>query len=277
MKLVLIAVIVMVIQGLRAQNGYGEIRGLIKDEEHNPVIGAVVKIIQGGYLLGGTTTDIDGKYVYKPLNAGQYDVIISSMGYSTMKKLKVEVKPSEASYVDFKMKINTLEQVVVLTSIYEEPLIDLSMTQVTSLNVDEFNKSANRGSSLVDVIATVVSDMVQDNSGEYHMRGARNDATEYLIDGIKVTSLNGVPNSAVENLSVISGGVPAMFGDLTSGVIMVTTKDYFSGIRAKRVRESEYAEKIAMKKHDKAEKQEEEKRAKEIEQEKMNDKKAQQS
>ena len=76
-KILLILLTLVMVQFVKAQ-AFGEIRGLIKDDELNPVIGAVVKITQGGYLIGGTTTDVNGKYVYKPLNAGEYEMIVTS-------------------------------------------------------------------------------------------------------------------------------------------------------------------------------------------------------
>ena len=39
----------------------------------------------------------------------------------------------------------------------------------------------------------------------------------------------------MENLAIITGGIPAQYGDNTSGVIIITTKDYFSGIQSQRM------------------------------------------
>ena len=61
-----------------AQSSMGAIKGEILSNENLPVIGATVKITQGGVLIGGTTTDESGRYTYKPLNAGSYDVIVVS-------------------------------------------------------------------------------------------------------------------------------------------------------------------------------------------------------
>ncbi len=269
-KTILILASIGLVQLLKGQTG--EIRGLIKDDNYEPVIGAVVKITQSGYLIGGTTTDVNGKYVYKPLNAGEYELVVTSPMHTTHRINAIPVKPNEASYVDVKMKVNSFGAVDIVAS-YEEPLVDATMIDITSMNATEIAQSANYGDNALNMISNQTSGAVADNEGQWHLHGARADATEYLIDGVKVRSMDGLPNSSIENISLISGGVPAMYGDLTSGVIVVTTKDYSSFMRARRIRDTAYNEKQEYKRQQKISKLEEENRAKEIEQEKQNDKK----
>jgi len=265
LKLLMIPVLMLLVNGLEAQQG--EIRGLIKDDELEPVIGAVVKITQGGYLIGGTTTDLNGKYVYKPLNAGEYEIIVTSPMHSAYHMSKIPVKPNEATYVDVKMTVNTLTTVVI-EGTFEEPMVDATMIDILSIDAKEWNSSVLRTEGVVSAITTMYSGAVTDANGDFHIHGGRAGATEYIIDGVKVMEMSGLPNSSIENVSIISGGIPAMYGDLTSGVIVVTTKDYFSGMRAKRIRDREFAEKQEYKRKKKQERLEEEQRQKEIEQEK---------
>jgi hypothetical protein len=269
-RIVLMLAAMTLVQFLKGQSG--EIRGLIKDDNYEPVIGAVIKITQGGYLVGGTTTDVNGKYVYKPLNAGQYDLIVTSTMHSTHRITDISVKPNEATYVDVKMKVNSLTTVEIVAP-YEEPLVDATMIDITSMNAVEIAQSTNYGDNALNMISSQNSGSVKDGDGVWHLHGARADATEYLIDGVKVRSMDGLPNSSIENISLISGGVPAMYGDLTSGVIVVTTKDYSSFMRDRRIRDTQYSERQEYKRQQKIEKLEKENREKEIEQEKMNDKK----
>ncbi len=269
-KTLMILALIGLVQFTKAQ-GYGEIRGLIKDDELNPVIGAVVKITQGGYLVGGTTTDADGKYVYKPLNAGEYEVIVTSSEHTTLRKTKVPVDPNEATYVDLKMTVNTLSVVIIETE-FEKPMVDATMIDIISMNAEDWNNSVNHTEGALEAISNSYSGAVKDNQGEWHFHGARTGATEYIIDGVRVTEMSGLPNASIENISMINGGVPAMYGDLTSGVIVVTTKDYFSMMRHKNVLETRYKEKREFKNKQKSEKQDEENRKKEIEQEKAKDK-----
>src|SRR5688572_22227687 len=134
-KTLIVAGLVVLLQFVKAQTG--EIRGLIKDDNLDPVIGALVKITSGGYLVGGTTTDAEGKYVYKALDAGEYEIIVTSSMHSTCKKNRVPVKPNEATYVDIKMVVNSFDIVVIETD-YEEPLVDATMIDIVSISREEW-------------------------------------------------------------------------------------------------------------------------------------------
>src|SRR3954471_15931227 len=76
-----------------AQGSPGAIKGQILNMENEPVIGAIIKITQSGVLVGGTNTDADGKYTYKPLNAGNYEVLVQSLETETKRVSEVEVNP----------------------------------------------------------------------------------------------------------------------------------------------------------------------------------------
>jgi hypothetical protein len=266
-KLMLAAIVMVILQTAKAQNALGEIKGIIKDEDLNPVMGAVVKITQGGILLGGATTDENGKYSYKPLNAGEYEVVVTSLEYATHRVSRIEVQTNEATYVDVKLKMNTLA-IVTVEDTYEKPLVDNTIMDIKSVNAEEFRTMSIDRGNFMQAAQAMSSQVVEDGGGGFHFRGSRVDATEYLIDGIKVNQMNGVPAMAVENLSIITGGIPAMYGDLTSGVMVITTKDYFSGMRAKRIRESEMDEKQEFKRKQRREREDETKRKEEIEKEK---------
>ena len=75
----------------------------------------------------------------------------------------------------------------------------------------------------VTVAATTAGIYQRDEGDGVNIRGSRGDATEYYIDGIKVRGSMGVPTSGIER-TVITGGVPAKYGDATGGIISVTTK-----------------------------------------------------
>ena len=64
-------------------------------------------------------------------------------------------------------------------------------------------------------------------SDDLYFKGARADAMVYFVDGVKMSSLKGVPPDAINSISVYTGGVPAKYGDFTGGVIAIETKTYF--------------------------------------------------
>jgi hypothetical protein len=268
-----VALALMALSGLQAsaQGGYGEIRGIIKNTDLEPVPFVTVKILQGNLLVGGTQTDMDGRYKYKPLTPGSYEMVVIEPGHSTQQINKIAVIPNEATYVDVKLRANTLGSVEVVAAPidYTKTGVEKNMYSMKSIDATELmqNASYNRG-DIKGAMASLTSEVIETN-GENHFRGGRGDASGYFVDGVRTLNASTVPGLAIENLTFFSGGVPAMYGDLTSGAIMITTKSYFSGIRDKNMRLAYEKEKEENKKAAEKAKLDEENRKKEIEQEKL--------
>jgi outer membrane cobalamin receptor len=78
----------------------------------------------------------------------------------------------------------------------------------------------------VDLIATMPG--VTKKGGQLYFRGARSDAILYFIDGVKNRGSGlGIPSSAIGEITVYTGGIPAKYGDVTGGIVVVETKSYF--------------------------------------------------
>ena len=85
-------------------------------------------------------------------------------------------------------------------------------------------------------VASTVAGVETDVNGNTSIRGARAENTYYYIDGVKVIGTTNLPKSAIQEVSVITGGVPANYGDVTGGIINITTKgaasSFYGGIEA---------------------------------------------
>jgi hypothetical protein len=138
---------------------------------------------------------------------------------------------------------------------------------IKEINAGDFQVLAIDRGNIVDAVLAISSEASQDSNGDLHVRGSRGDATAYYVDGVRSPGITGVAALSVENVSVITGGIPAQYGDVTSGVIIVTTKDYFGGIQSKRMRDSYITENKERIKREKSALAEEKKRKKEIEEE----------
>ncbi|MDO8999919.1 MAG: TonB-dependent receptor plug domain-containing protein [Bacteroidota bacterium] len=263
--------ILLIASALKANSqGYGEIRGIIKNTSLEPVPFATVKILQGNILIGGAQTDVEGKYKYKPLNPGTYDIIVMESGHITQPVNKIKVIPNEATYVDVKISANTLTTVTVTAKAYDYTKSGVDKTMYTMKSLDATELLQLAGSSRGDikgVLTSITSDVIETN-GEMHFRGSRGGANGYFVDGVRTLDANTIPGLGIENLTVFSGGVPAMYGDVMGGVVIITTKSYFSGIREKNMRHIARQEKYNEQKRIEKAKLDEENRLKEIEEEK---------
>jgi len=173
----------------------------------------------------------------------------------------VKVVPGEATYLNIKMSSNTFTEVVVqgklIVEDYTKTGAETNVYSMKSLDATELmqNSAFERGGDLMSVVTSMASDVVEDAQGGFHFRGGRSDANAVFIDGVKALDMGTLPALSLENVTVFTGGVPAMYGDVLGGVVIVTTKSYFSGIREKNMRNRRMDEK----RKEKKERQEEEK------------------
>lgn len=211
------------LQQTSAQN-LGGLRGQVIDTiTGETVVGANVYVMVGEQMRG-TTTDIDGRFILKPLEPGTYTLNVSFTGMK--KQLLVKVKPDQLTFVpDIFLADSMMDEIVV--SDYANPLIDPNETSVQTVTYKEIKNSPNLR-DVKKLSASMNSGIMVTESGDAYVRGSRSDAAIYFVDGVKVTSGSiNVPGAAIGSLTVYTGGVPAKYGDVTSGVIIIETRSYF--------------------------------------------------
>ena len=220
----------------------GEIRGRITDEMGQPAIGALVKVMVANQEVTGTVCDAEGNYSIKPIEAGKYDLLITFPQYKPERVEGVWVRNEEATYIDAELKPYGLDSAVVVRG-YVKPVIDVGVVDIHTIGAEEMARMAVDRGDIKSALVNKSSDVYQDpNDGMLYVRGARKEATQYIIDGEKLIGSMEVPATAIQSASIITGGIPAAYGDLTGGVVIITTKDYFSGMREKNIWQRDRAE-----------------------------------
>ncbi len=217
-----------------AQIGY--IAGKVIDENKEPVIGAIVRVTEGGVAKGGATTDVDGNYTIKPLQAGRYELEVTYTGYKKNVTSGVLVNPDQGSTVNVKMEVSkatNLAEATVTASKYEAPLID-PFKNVGTLTRENIKNLPTRNTS---DFASLTPGVYQGKSGgNVNIGGSRSEGTLYIIDGVQVNGASSINQSPdlIDQMQVYSSGVPAKYGDASGGVISITTrgvsKDFTGGI-----------------------------------------------
>ena len=208
-----------------AQNNSGSIKVTLKDKGNNEAIPfANVVAYQNGVQVGVGTTNMDGECVIKPLPPGKYDVKGVYVGYQASEVKGVLVGEGKTAYVNIGLSNGEgvkLDEVEIVT--YQVPLIDPDMKQGQTVDREQYQNMATK--DINSVAATTAGVYQADEGSSINVRGGRDGATTYFIDGIKVVGgLSGLPQQSIEQINVITGGLPAMYGDATSGVISVTTR-----------------------------------------------------
>jgi hypothetical protein len=219
-----------------AQSG-GVLKGKVVDKSNNEAIPfANVALISGGQVVISTVSDINGDYTLKPVPAGKYNLKSTYVGYQTQEVAGLVVVDGKTVYEDVNLTPTSTQLDVVEIVDYVEPLIDPDTKSGGTVTREEFQ---NMPSKDINSVASTTAGVFQKDEGTaLNIRGARQEGTAYYIDGQKVIGGSKVPQSSVEQLTVITGGTPAMYGDNTGGIISITTRgpknEYFGSVEAIR-------------------------------------------
>ncbi|MFN7116676.1 MAG: carboxypeptidase regulatory-like domain-containing protein [Saprospiraceae bacterium] len=197
--------------------------GKVTDQDNGePISFGNVVLYKNGVFTTGTETDADGNYLFSNIDPGTYDVEVSYIGYATQRVTGVKVLAGKTNKADVKLSSGGIVLGEVVVTEYKVPLVQQDNT--TSGGVITSEQIRNLPTRNINAIAATTAGLSSsDEGGAVTIRGSRSDATNYYVDGIRVQG-NLIPESEIDQLQVITGGVEAQYGDVTGGIISITTK-----------------------------------------------------
>lgn len=202
----------------------GKIKGKIVDSETGEaLVGAAVVVIGTPF---GATTDANGEYTILKLQVGTYSIRASYVGYQSITIENVRVNADLTSEANFKLPPEGV-QVSTVVIVAERPLVNKSATSVVRIVDNDFvaNLPVRGVENAVRLQPGVVS-----RNNNFYLRGARADATGYVVDGVPATNKlfggRGISFSAetVEQIQVQAGGYAAEYGNASGGLILSQLK-----------------------------------------------------
>jgi len=153
------------------------LKGHVKDKITGEGIPfANVVVLSGEIQLGGTATDINGKYAIKPLPAGQWTIKSAAVGYQAMEISNTVLKNGQIRILDLSLtpKQETIEEVQIIA--YKVPLIDKDTIRAgPPITATDIEKMPGR-------TRLKVARAVKNVSGNI-----------YFVDGVRVSSKGGMP------------------------------------------------------------------------------------
>jgi len=205
----------------------GEITGKITDANTSEPLPSANITIKGTYY--GAISDMDGNYKIQNVNPGSYTIEISLLGYKNVQVTGFKVNAGETSKLNVKLEETVLSLGKEVVIIGEKPLFNIEETQSTrSITSEDIKVAAVQ--NIKDVVSMQAGVVQSDN--EIHIRGGRTYENSYLLDGISVQDPLGgtgfglqLSPSAIQEVEVITGGYNAEYGQATSGVVNITTKE----------------------------------------------------
>ncbi len=221
--------------GLAEAATTGKISGRVVDSKGEALPGANVTV-EGTYR--GATTDVDGYYVIVSVDPGTYELKASMVGYSMATKTDVRTNSDITTTVNFVLNEATLE-LGELTVVAERPLVEPDRTEsryvVTADDIAVLPIIRNLD-NFVELEAGVNVDG-SDRIRNAWTQGGSGEVTEYRLDGIQLTTMDGrregrgtssqtfrnVNPSAISEITVLAGGLNAEYGHI--GAVSVVTLD----------------------------------------------------
>jgi outer membrane receptor protein involved in Fe transport len=204
----------------------GVLYGTVTDSAQIPLEGVSLKF-KGTYL--GAVTDFEGKYRIENITPGNYTLEVSAIEFKTVEYTNINIAAGQEKEFNVILSSTsfTVDQEIVVVG--DRPLLDIEQTESKHIiSSDDISKS----------IVTDVKDIVTQQAGivksdnEIYIRGGRNYENSFLLDGVSVQDpLSGtgfglqLSANSLEEVEVITGGYNAEFGQATSGVINVRTKE----------------------------------------------------
>lgn len=205
----------------------GTLSGNILDGKTNEPLPGVNIILRGTYY--GAATDLNGNFSIKNISPGSYNIEISFIGYKTTQFNGIIIEPNKTKTLTVKLEesVLTLEQDVIV--IGDKPLVDVEETQSKrTISKEDIENSIVE--NIGDVVVQQAGVVKSDNA--IHIRGGRSYENAFLLDGVSVQDpLAGtgfglqLSASSIEEVEVITGGFNAEFGQATSGVVNVKTRE----------------------------------------------------
>lgn len=203
------------------------IAGKISDAETGEgLIGANIVVQKNGVFVIGTSTDFDGNYKVN-VDPGTYDVEVSYVGLNPKRTEGVIVRPSKTATLDVSMggdDASGIDLTAVIVTGYKVPLIEKdNTTSGSTITGAEIRQLSSKNITAIAALSAGLSQV--DEGSALTVRGSRSDATDFYVDGIRVSgNANLVPQSEIDQLQVITGGIEAQYGDVVGGIISITTK-----------------------------------------------------
>lgn len=224
--LLVVLLLVLMVPPMFGQATTGSLTGKVTSEG-NPLPGATVTISSAS--LQGTrsnTTGEAGGYYFPSLPPGDYTVTFELSGMQPIRK-HVTVNLAQNSSADADLKVSAVAEAMTVTA--AAPAVAETTEVSANFKVQQINElPVDRDIRGITLLAPGVTDAGPRN--QITISGSQSYENLFLVDGVVVNeNLRGQPNpvyieDAIQETTVLTGGVSAEFGRFTGGVVSTVTK-----------------------------------------------------
>ena len=217
----------------------GKISGRVTDKTTGePLVGANVFVQE---LSTGASTDLNGEFYILNIPPGTYTITASMVGYAKVTKSNVSIIIDRTTTANFVLE-TTLIEVEGVVIVAERPVIDKDLTASEQIVTGKVLENSG-AKSIQDALVTLPG-IFSDNSNlawqrgstKGYVRGSSNVQAIVMVDNLSVNSglvsdnYTGFNTSTIEQISVLTGGYNAEYGEGRSAVVNIVSKEAPKGI-----------------------------------------------
>ncbi|MBA4250641.1 MAG: hypothetical protein C0425_05100 [Chlorobiaceae bacterium] len=226
-KILTLFIFIIAFSSVTFSQGKGTLVGRITDKANNDGLIGVNIILKGTYH--GASSNFDGDFKIENINPGTYTIEVSFIGYTPINFTGIQIQADKSRRLDVKLEETVLSLGQEVLVIGQRPLMDVEETQ-SKRTVSREDIELSIVESVSDIVVQQAGVVKSDNA--IHIRGGRSYENAFLLDGVSVQDpLAGtgfglqLSSNSIEEIEIITGGFNAEFGQATSGVVNVRTRE----------------------------------------------------
>jgi hypothetical protein len=217
-----------------AQN-IGTVTGTVKDPQGLATPGATVTLVNRvAQTRQETVADDTGRFTFVNVPHGPYTLTASLMGFSPVEQV-IDVRSTVPLVADVALRVGGLTETV-------------NVAAAALLEASSVGSRVAVGASLFDQLPTATPSkqigsmllsapgFIPSQNGRIHVRGSHGQI-QYVVDGVSMTDefseafANPLDPQYVKSAAVMTGGIPAEYGNKLAAVVDITSR---SGLDAPR-------------------------------------------
>ena len=230
-------IILLLLAGNNLYGQSGRIQGRIYDVTSNEPLPFANIIIAGTNI--GTTSDLDGNFIFTGINPGFVQIIASYVGYKQTISREILVTNAKTVYIDIEMEIaeTELQEIFVTTLPFQKTRESpVSLNKIYTSEI-ETNPGSNRDISRVIQSFPGVGSTVSFRN-DIIIRGGGPNESKFYLDDIEIPNINhfgtqgasggpvGILNAdLISSVDYYSGAFPANRGNALSGIFEFSQVD----------------------------------------------------
>ena len=218
-----------------SQARIGSVQGVVKDPGGALVPNATITVTQPitGYRQT-TQTDAQGSFKLVNLPFNTYKVRAEAGGFQPAEE-SIDLETTIPLILELSVSLEQTTAAVTITTGGAAMLEPDRTSSDTDINQTILERPLGAAPSrAIESIVASTPGFVTDDNGRMHPRGSESQV-QYVIDGVPVTdNMSAIFSTSLDartlrTVEVLTGGIPAEFGDKLAGVINVNTRSGLEG------------------------------------------------